>query len=97
MEVPRLGVKLEPHLLAYITAIATPDPNRICNLCHSLWQCGILNPLREARDHIHIRTDTMSGSQPAEPQWELPKIYVSKANKAGYQLNSVLRGKEKKM
>ena len=25
MEVPRLGVKLEPQLLAYATAVATPD------------------------------------------------------------------------
>ena len=32
MEVPRLGVKLDPQLPAYTTATATPDPSRVCNL-----------------------------------------------------------------
>ena len=52
IEIPRLGVEseLELQLLAYITAIATPDLSCICNLHHSLQQCQILNPLREARD-----------------------------------------------
>ena len=52
MEVPRLGVELELQLQAYATAIAIamPDPRCICNPCHSLWQCRILNPLSEARD-----------------------------------------------
>ena len=40
-------------------------------LRHSLGQCRILNPLSEARDRTYILTDTMSGSQPAEPQPEL--------------------------
>ena len=35
-------------------------------------QCGILNPLSEARDQTHILTNNMSGSEPAEPQQELP-------------------------
>uniref|UniRef100_A0A8D1LYF9 C-type lectin domain-containing protein n=1 Tax=Sus scrofa TaxID=9823 RepID=A0A8D1LYF9_PIG len=35
---------------AYTTATATWNPSLICNLCHSLWQCQILNPLREDRD-----------------------------------------------
>ena len=35
MVVPRLGVELEPHLLAYTTAIETLDPSHICNLRHS--------------------------------------------------------------
>ena len=35
MEVPSLGVKLEPQLLAYATATATPDPSLICDLHHT--------------------------------------------------------------
>ena len=50
MEVPRLGVELALQLPACTTATATPDPNCICDLCRSLWQCQILNPLSEARD-----------------------------------------------
>ena len=50
MEVPRLGVELELQRLAYTTATATRDPSHICDLHHSSRQCGILNPLREARD-----------------------------------------------
>ena len=50
MEVPRLGVQSELQLLAYTTAIATWDPSPICNLHHSSWQCGVLNPVSEARD-----------------------------------------------
>ena len=49
MEVPRLGVKLELHLLAYTTATATPDPNYLYDLCHSLWKHRILTPLSELR------------------------------------------------
>ena len=59
MEIPTLVVKLELQLLAYATAIATPDPSHICNLYHSLWQCWILNPLREAKDHTHMLMDTV--------------------------------------
>ena len=33
MEFPKLGVKLELQLKAYITATASPDPSHICNLC----------------------------------------------------------------
>lgn len=50
MEVPQLGVASEPQLQAYITAAATPDPGHICDLCHSLGQCRILNPLNKARN-----------------------------------------------
>ena len=50
MEVSRLGVELELQLLAYTTATAAQDPSRICDLCYSLRQCWILNPLSEARD-----------------------------------------------
>ena len=58
MEVPRLGVKSEPQLLAYTTATATWDLIRICNLQHSSQQHQILNPLNESRDQTHILMDT---------------------------------------
>ena len=35
-----------------------PDPSPICDLCHSLWQRWILNPLSEARDGTCILMDT---------------------------------------
>ena len=47
MEVPRLGVELEPQLPAYATAV--PDRSHICYTHHSSWQPRILNPLNEAR------------------------------------------------
>ena len=56
MEVPKLGVELELHLLAYATAIATQDTS--CKL----QQGQILNPLSEARVQTRILTDTMSYS-----------------------------------
>ena len=58
MEVPRLGVKLELHLLAYATATAMPDLSGSCEIHHSSRQCQILNPLSEARDRTHILMDT---------------------------------------
>ena len=54
MEVPRLGVKSELHLLAYTTATATPDLSQVCNLYHNSWQRWILNPLCEARDRTCV-------------------------------------------
>ena len=42
METPRLGVKSELQLPAYITATATPDLSGICNLHHSSRQGHIL-------------------------------------------------------
>ena len=50
MEVPRPGVELELQLPAYTTAIATPDPSRVCDLYHSSGQRRIRNLLSEARD-----------------------------------------------
>ena len=50
MEVPRLGVESEVQPLAYTTAIAMWDLNRVCYLHDSSWQHRILNPLSEARD-----------------------------------------------
>ena len=58
MEVPRLEVELELQLLAYTTATAMQDPSCICDLCHSLQQCQIFNPLSEARDQTSICMDT---------------------------------------
>ena len=42
---------------AYATATATPDLSCTCDLCHSLQQCWILNPLSKARDQNHILRD----------------------------------------
>ena len=56
MEVSRLGVKLELQLPA--TATAAWDPSHICNLHHSSWQHGILNPMNKARDRTCILMDT---------------------------------------
>ena len=50
MEVPGLRVELELQLQAYLTATAVPDPSQICDQCHRLQQCQILNPLSEARN-----------------------------------------------
>ena len=58
MEVPRPGVELELQLKAYITATATQDLSRICNLHHSSQLCWILNPLSKARDRSCIFMDT---------------------------------------
>ena len=58
MEVPRLGVELDLQPAAYVTATATPDPSRDCDLHHSSQQHWILNPLGEARDRTHILMDT---------------------------------------
>ena len=52
--------------------MATLDPSRICDLCCSLWQRWIPNPLSEARDGTCILTEAMSSLYPSEPQWELP-------------------------
>ena len=69
MEVPRLGVKSELHLLAHTTATATRDPSFVCNLYHSSWQCGILYSLSKARDWTHVLMDTV-GFVTTEPRGE---------------------------
>ena len=58
MEVSRLGVESELQLLACATAAAMQVPSCTCNLYHSSWQCGILNPLSGAGDQTCILTDT---------------------------------------
>ena len=50
MELPRLEAELELQLLAYATAMATPDLSLVCDLHHSSQQGWILNPLSKARD-----------------------------------------------
>ena len=57
-EVPRLGVKLEPKLLAYATATAMQDPSHICDLHNSSEQCQIPDPLSKTRDQTLILMDT---------------------------------------
>ena len=57
MEVPWLGIELELQLPVYTTAIATPDPRRVCDLHHSSRQHRILNPLSKARDRTCILMD----------------------------------------
>ena len=66
MEVLRLGVQPKLQLLAHTTAMATPDPSRICNLSHS--SHGIHNPLSEARAQTCILTQRRVLKL---PQWEL--------------------------
>ena len=56
MQISRLGVKSELQMPAY--AMATPDPSHICDLCHSLNQHQILNPVSKAKDWTHILMDT---------------------------------------
>ena len=50
MEDPRLGVESELQLPATVTATATQDLSRNCDLHHSSRQRRILNPLIGARD-----------------------------------------------
>ena len=54
MEFSRLGVKSELRLPAKAIAAVTRDPSRICDPCHNLRQCRILNPLSKARDRTCI-------------------------------------------
>ena len=65
MEVPRLRVESELQPLA----TARSDPSRIFNLCLSLWQCWILNPVGggQGSNLHHHRHCVVS----AEPQQEL--------------------------
>ena len=52
------GLQME----AYHTATTTLDLSHICDLCCSLQQHWIFNPLSEVRDWTHILTDIMLGS-----------------------------------
>ena len=57
MEIPRLGVELEPQLPAYTTATAMQNPSHICHLHNGSQQHQILNPLGEAREQTHNLMD----------------------------------------
>ena len=57
LEVPRLGGESELQLPAYITATATQNPSRICDLHHSSQQRQILNTLNKVRDRTCILMD----------------------------------------
>ena len=74
MEVPRLGVRSELQLPAYVTAIPMQDLSYVCNLHHSSWQLWILNPLIKARDQTCILMFMLVAFVTAEPQWELLNI-----------------------
>ena len=52
--VPRLGVEWELQLQSYTTVTAMLDLSCVCDLCHYLRQCQILNPLSESRDRTRI-------------------------------------------
>ena len=55
-------IRAAAEAYATATATATLDQSHICKLCHSLWQCWILNPRSEARDQTCILMDAMLGS-----------------------------------
>ena len=63
--------RVEAAALVCTTTRVTPDPNCVYNLCCSLQQCRVLNPLSEARDRTNILTEKTLGPLPTEPQWEL--------------------------
>ena len=46
----------------YTTATAKPDPSHIPDLCHSLQQHWILNPLSKSRGQTHMLRDIISCS-----------------------------------
>ena len=54
-----------------VSATATQDPSRVCNLHHSSGQHRLLNPQSESRDRTPALMEMTTGSSPAEPQWEL--------------------------
>ena len=54
------GVEWALQLPAYATAKTMTDLSHVCDLCHSLQQHWILNPLGQVRDQTHIFTEAMS-------------------------------------
>ena len=65
----RGGIRPAAASLCHSLSNAGPEPS--CDLHHSPQQCWILNPLSKATDWTWILMDTMSCSQPTEPQQEL--------------------------
>ena len=70
MDVSRLEVKLELHLLAYPTATAMLDLSYKCSLHHSSLQCQIVNPLSKAKIE-HMSSWKLVRFVTPEPQQEL--------------------------
>ena len=77
MEVPRIRVRSELQLLAHATATAMPVLSCIHDLCHSLWQCWILNPMSEAREWTHILMDTIWVLNPLSHNRSSLEFYLS--------------------
>ena len=76
MEVARVRVKSELHLLAYATVSAMPYPSRICDLQHSSRQRQILNPLSETGDKPSTSWFLVRFVSTA-PCWELQVFHFS--------------------
>ena len=76
MEVPRLGVISELHLLAYTTAIAMQNPSRICD--YTTAQGDTRSPNRWARPGIELASSWILVTFiSAAPQWELLSFNLS--------------------
>ena len=84
-EVPRLGIKLELHLPAYITATAS---SRICKLHHSSRKLWIFNSRSEARGWTRVLMGT-TRIHSAALQQQLQKIF-STFWKSGYLIDLAL-------
>ena len=69
IKVPRLGVESELQLWVQATAMAMPDPSRLCDL---RW---ILNPLSEARDRTHVFVDTGQVLNPLSHNGNFQDVY----------------------
>ena len=67
MEIPGLGVESDLQLRPTPQQQKHQIPATSTTLCHSLCQ-----HLRKARDQNCNLMDTMLGSYPTRPQWELP-------------------------
>ena len=72
LEVLRLGVKSELWVPAYTTAIATRDPNLVCDLHHSSWQCRIPDP--QSKGSNPHRHGYWSGLLPLSHNGNVPKV-----------------------
>ena len=60
---------------AYAIATVIQDPSRMCSLCQSLWQCGILNPLNKARDGTQILMDSCQALNPLSHSGNSPYLH----------------------
>ena len=74
VDVPRLGVKSKLQLLAYATATAIQNSNRICDLNHISWQSWILNAVSKARDWTYSLMETSQVLNPLSHNRNSQKI-----------------------